>query len=73
MEKVLKNFVIYRYLEIALILMGAILYYAFANSDIWRGLGLALLIQASIVLTLDYFAEIRGFIYLEYLNSISHE
>ena len=73
MEKVMKNFVVYRYVEIALMLMGAILYFAFANSDFWRGLGLALLIQASIVLTLDYFAERRGFIYLEYLNSISHE
>jgi len=73
MEKVMKNFVVYRYVEIALILTGAFLYFAFANSDFWRGLGLALLIQASIVLTLDYFAERRGFIYLEYLNSISHE
>ena len=73
MEKVMKNFVVYRYVEIALIFIGAILYFAFANSDFWRGLGLALLIQASIVLTLDYFAERRGFIYLEYLNSIIHE
>lgn len=73
MEKVMKNFVVYRYVEIALIFIGAILYFAFANSDFWRGLGLGLLIQASIVLTLDYFAERRGFIYLEYLNSISHE
>lgn len=73
MEKVMKNFVVYRYVEIALIFIGGILYFAFANSDFWRGLGLALLIQASIVLTLDYFAERRGFFYLEYLNSISHE
>ena len=73
MEKVMKNFVVYRYVEIALIFIGAILYFAFANSDFWRGLGLGLLIQASVVLSLDYFAESRGFIYLEYLNSISHE
>jgi hypothetical protein len=72
MEKVMKNFVVYRYVEIALIFIGAILYFAFSKSDFWRGLGLGLLIQASIVLTLDYFAERRGFIYLEYLNSISH-
>jgi hypothetical protein len=73
MEKVMKNFVVYRYMEIALIFIGAVLYFAFAYSDFMRGLGLGLLIQASIVLTLDYFAERRGFIYLEYLNSISHE
>jgi hypothetical protein len=73
MEKVMKNFVSYRYLEIALILIGAILYFASTDSDFWRGLGFGLFIQASIVLTLDYFAERRGFIYLEYLNSIIHE
>ena len=73
MEKVMKNFVVFRYVEIALIFIGAILYFAFANSDFCRGLGLGLLIQASVVLLLDYLAERRGFIYLEYLNSISHE
>lgn len=73
MEKVMKNFLVYRYVEIVFIFIGAILYCAFSNSDFWRGFGLGLLIQASIVLTLDYFAERRGFIYLEYLNSISHE
>ena len=73
MEKVMKNFVIYRNVEIALIFVGAILYFASANSSFWRGLGLGLLIQASTVLTLDYFAERRGFIYLEYLNSTSNE
>ena len=73
MEKVMKNFMVYRYVEIVLIFIGAILYFAFPNSDFWRGFGLGLLIQSSIVLTLDYFAERRGFIYLEYLNSISHE
>jgi hypothetical protein len=73
MEKVMKNFVFYRYLEIALILIGVILYFASTDSDFWGGLGFGLFIQASIVLTLDYFAERRGFIYLEYLNSIIHE
>ena len=73
MEKVMRNFVIFRYTEVGLILVGLIIYFAFAKYDFWKGLGLALLIQASVVLTLDYFAERRGFIYLEYLNSISHE
>jgi hypothetical protein len=73
MHKVMKNFLVYRYVEVALIIIGAILYFASAYSDFWRALGLGLFIQASIVLTLDYFAERRGFIYLQYLNSISHE
>ena len=73
MEKVMKNFVVYRYVEIALILIGAVLYFASTNIDFWRGLGIGLFLQASIVLTLDYFAERRGFIYLEYLNKIGNE
>ena len=73
MEKVMRNFVIFRYTEIGLILVGIIIYFAFAKYDFWKGLGLALCIQASVVLTLDYFAERRGFIYLEYLKSIENE
>ncbi len=73
MEKVMKNFVVYRYVEIVLIFIWAILYFASPNSYFWRCFGLGLLIQASILPTIDYFAERRGFIYLEYLNSISHE
>ena len=69
----MRNFVIFRFTEVGLILVGLIIYFAFAKYDFWKGLGLGLLIQASVVLTLDYFAERRGFIYLEYLNSISHE
>ncbi|MFM1793259.1 MAG: hypothetical protein RLZZ252_1613 [Bacteroidota bacterium] len=73
MEKVMKNFVVFRYTEIALILIGIITYFAFARLDFWRGLGLGLLLQASVVLTLDYFAERRGFIYLEHLNKLINE
>lgn len=73
MEKVMRNFVMFRYTEIALMMMGILIYLAFAKFDFWKGLGLGLFIQASIVLTLDYFAESRGSIYLDYLNSVSHE
>ena len=72
MEKVLKNFVVFRYIEIALILAGLLIYFSFENT-FWKGIGIGLLIQASVVLTLDYFAERRGYIYTEYLHSISHE
>jgi hypothetical protein len=71
-EKVLSNFVIYRYLEIALIILGIVLMYSSMNDTFWRGIGLGLFIQAGIVLTLDFFAERRGHIYLEYLNQLSN-
>ena len=70
MEKVLSNFVIFRYVEIALIILGIVLMYSSMNDTFWRGIGLGLFIQAGIVLSLDFFAERRGHIYLEYLKEI---
>jgi hypothetical protein len=70
MDKVLSNFVIYRYVEIALIILGIVLMYSSMNDTFWRGIGLGLFIQASIVLCLDFFAERRGHIYMEYLKEI---
>lgn len=68
MEKVMSNFVIFRYTEIALIILGMALMYSSMNDTFWRGIGLGLFIQASIVLSLDFFAERRGHIYMEYLQ-----
>jgi uncharacterized integral membrane protein len=70
MEKVLSNFVIYRYVEIALINLGIVLMYSSMNDTFWRGIGLGLFIQASIVLSLDFFAERRGHIYIVYLQEL---
>lgn len=70
MEKVLSNFVIYRYVEIALIILGIVLMYSSMNDTFWRGIGLGLFIQASIVLCLDFFAERRGHIYIVYLQEL---
>jgi hypothetical protein len=73
MEKVLSNFVIYRYVEIALIILGIILMYSSMNDTFWRGIGLGLFIQASIVLSLDFFAERQGHIYVQYLNEFTQK
>jgi hypothetical protein len=70
MEKVMSNFMIYRYIEIALIVLGIGLMYSSMNETFWRGFGLGLFMQASIVLSLDFFAEKRGHAYLVYLQEI---
>lgn len=70
MERVMHNFLIFRYVEIVLIMVGIILMYGFRQNLLWNGIGLGLFIQASIVLLLDFFAERRGEIYLEYLRSL---
>ena len=71
MEKVMQNFVIFRYVEIALIIFGIILMYGSRQNLLWNGIGLGLFIQSSIVLILDFFAERRGETYLAYLRTLT--
>lgn len=71
MEKVMKNFVVYRYVEITLALIGIGLFFYFNKSEaqlFWKGFGLALCIMALVALTADYFAEQRGDKYLHGLK-----
>ena len=73
MEKVMTNFVIYRWVEIAFIITGLVLIFLFkSNPDksFWYGLGIGLAIQALIMLGADYFAERRGKVYTEELKKI---
>ena len=74
MKTVMKNFIIYRWVEIAFIITGIILIMLFrTNPDksFWYGLGIALALQAVIMLGADYFAEKRGKVYTNELNKIS--
>ena len=73
MEKVMTNFVIYRWVEIAFIITGLVLIFLFRqNTDkaFWYGFGVALAIQAVIMLGADYFAEKRGKVYTNELHKI---
>ena len=72
MKTVMKNFVIYRWVEIVLALTGVFLFFYFKdNTDkiFWKGFGLTLAIMALTALTADYFAEKRGSVYLKGLAS----
>lgn len=76
MEKVLQHFVIYRWVEIALALIGIGLFIFFRTKpeqELWKGLGLALAIQAVLMLGADYFAEQRGKGYVKEINEILTE
>jgi hypothetical protein len=70
MQVVMKNFIIYRWVEIVLLVAGIIMFLYFQSSTFYKGFGLGLFIQASFLLLLDYFAERRGAIYLEYLQTL---
>ncbi len=66
MELVNKNFVIYRYTGIILLLAGLGLHFFFKNNPdkgFWIGLGVALAIEAAVSLGADYFAEKRATAY----------
>lgn len=72
METVMKNFVIYRYTEILLSILGLGLFFFFrTNMDkqFWAGVGIALFVMAVLALGADYFAEKRGHVYLNGLKS----
>ncbi len=71
MKTVMKNFVIYRWVEIAFIITGLILIFLFRLNpakSFWYGFGIALAIQAVMMLGADYFAEKRGKVYLSELR-----
>jgi hypothetical protein len=70
MEKVMRNFIIFRFTEITLIIIGIILMYGARQNSLWNGIGVGLFIQSNTVLLLDFFAERRGEVYLAYLRSI---
>lgn len=73
MEKVMSNFTIYKWIEIILIVASIILLIVYYSSQqtFWKGLALGLLIQTSIMLSLDGLAERRSQIYIEKLHEIS--
>jgi predicted membrane channel-forming protein YqfA (hemolysin III family) len=63
MEKVNKNFDIYFGIEVALAVLGVVLVIYFRRKPaqlFWYGFGVALAIQALVMLTADYFAEKRA-------------
>jgi hypothetical protein len=74
MKKVMKSFVIIRWVEIILFIVGAGLYIYFIRDfrqDFWRGFGFALAIMAIVALAADYFAEKRGRVYTNGLKSFT--
>jgi multidrug transporter EmrE-like cation transporter len=69
MKVVMKNFTLYKYIEMALILAGIGLL-VFMKADLIKGIALGLVIQSSIMLLLDFIAAARGDVYLKFLQSL---
>lgn len=70
MQAVLESFVLYRWIEVALLLAGALLMATAGRSQRLRGAGMGLALQAALMLVLDLFAERRADAYLGFLTSL---
>ncbi len=70
MNVVVKNFVIVRYTELALIAIGLILIFIFPAESFWKGVGAGLFLQSGLMLIFDYFAEQRAHVYLKELINL---
>jgi hypothetical protein len=70
---ILNNFFIYKMVEIGLIGLGILLILVFFKSSqtFWKGIGLGLLMQASITFTLDHVAQKRNLTYHQALIGLN--
>ena len=67
MQIVMKNFSIYKTIEMMLLIVGVGMIAFLQRQDMAVGIGVGLVLQAAFTLTLDLFAEARG---AEYLSAI---
>ena len=65
MTQVMANFQIYKTIEIAMIVAGAVLVFFVRKRPAWMAIGLGCLLQGSAMLLFDLFAEARGRAYME--------
>ena len=70
MQRVMRSFQIYRWIELGLLALGVLLAWAAHRGSTARGAGLALMPQAAVMLVFDGLAEQRGAVYLAWLNSL---
>ena len=71
LETVMKNFRLYKMIEIALANIGLLLTYLLHEKMFWYAFGIGLLAQAGIMLVLDLLAEQRGEVYRNAIGALS--
>jgi membrane-anchored protein YejM (alkaline phosphatase superfamily) len=70
MHTVMKNFSMYKMIEMLLLITGLAMIAFWQRNDIAAGIGVGFVLQAAITLTLDIFAETRGSDYLVALQGM---
>ena len=71
METVQKSFVIYRWIEIALLALGVLGYFLVRDRQTLWAVSLGLMLQAALMLAMDFFAERRAEVYMERLRALA--
>ncbi len=71
MQTVMKNFSIYKAVEMLLLIIGVGMIAFLQRHDMAAGIGVGLVLQAAFTLTLDIFAEARGADYLSAVQGIA--
>lgn len=71
MAAVMKNFTLYKWIEIGLLAAGVLLIVLLPSQAIAAGIGAGLVLQSGIMLCLDVFAEERGQAYLDALGAFA--
>jgi len=72
MEAVMKNFSLYKKVEVGFVVIGLILIFLTPSKEFWLGVGVGMLLQGALMLTADVFAERRGTTYQNSLSSHSN-
>lgn len=71
MTVVMKNFNTYKWIEVAFVVSGLLLILFFKNKEFVLGIGVGLLLQGSLILSADIFAERRGNMYLMKISEVN--
>ncbi len=70
MDKVMQNFVVYRYTYFVFIAVGVLLMFYVSSNPFIKGIGCGMFIQAALMLFADYFAELRGHMYIDAVQKL---
>ena len=69
MKVVVRNFRIYRWVELAVIALGLVLVWRYADRPTWYAAGVGCIAEGAVTLVLDLFAEARADRYLRWLST----
>jgi hypothetical protein len=71
MDTVMKNFALYKKIEVAFVIIGLLLVFLAPSKEFWLGVGVGMLLQGALMLTADIFAERRGEQYSRHIRETS--